>query len=151
MKTSKKGSAGTEIILAAAVIIYILLPLFAAIVQKNVIYNQAEKIKQAIEMSVISLISENSTNDFSSGLLIIITDEDILRDIIYQEIKCINEKMIVIPKDDISVNIYQSGNICSCGFTNSHYMISVDLTAIFNYLGTRNIHIHKHIEFPIIR
>lgn len=151
MDKSKKGSAGTEIILAVALIVYILLPLFAALVQKYVIYNQAEKIKQTIEMSVVSLISENSTNDFSKGLLNIMTDQEKLKDIIYLDIKCLNENMIFIPKDNISIKVYQAENICTCGFVNSHYMISVDLTAIFDYLGTRNIHIHKHIEFPVIR
>jgi len=37
MDKSKKGSAGTEIILAVALIVYILLPLFTALVQKYVI------------------------------------------------------------------------------------------------------------------
>ena len=111
MDKSKKGSAGTEIILAVALIVYILLPLFTALVQKYVIYNQAEKIKQTIEMSVVSLISENITNDFSKGLLNIMTDQDKLKDIIYLDIKCLNENMIFIPKDNISIKVYLAGNL----------------------------------------
>ena len=79
MGIKKKGTGISELLIGVFIIIYILLPLFCSIVNKAMFYHQINKIEQSVEMAVISLISNNNIDSFSSGLLSLDEDNDMLK------------------------------------------------------------------------
>lgn len=128
-----------------------MLPLFFVIVQKTVLYHQADRIKQTVEMSVIALIADNDVVSFSCGNLFIDTEIEVLKQKVFDELSCIGGDMLCIEKKDITIYAKQSGNTCTCGYCNAHFMISADIIAVLDFFGEREFSVHKHIEFPIIR
>ena len=149
MKSKKSGTGISEVIFGTFIIVYIMLPLLISLVHKAMLYHQTYMIQQATEMAVISLIGKNKTESFSSGYLLIDDDEDSLKYMIAEGISlaCINS--LSVKTDQISVNIYEPGNICECGMYSEHFMISADIAATLSFLGERQFTVHKHIEFPI--
>ena len=85
MDRKKKGSGISEVLISVFVLIYIMLPLFCSVVNKAMFYHQCARIEQAVEMAVISLIRENSTDDFSEGKLSIHGEEK-LKSMIFEGI-----------------------------------------------------------------
>ena len=53
----KKGSAVTEVIIFTFVIVFIILPLFSYVLEKSIIINKAEIIRDAIDLANISVFS----------------------------------------------------------------------------------------------
>lgn len=151
MNLKKKGTGISEVLVCVFIIIYIMLPLFCSTVHKAMFYHQAVKIEQAVEMAVISLINENSTQIFSLGFLELQADEQQLTYLISDEISksCISS--LRVNDDDIYISVIETGNRCSCGIYSEHFMISADITATLDFLGQRQFEVHKHIEFPVIR
>lgn len=151
MNRNKRGTGASEVIISVFVIVYVFLPLFSTIVQKAVLYHQTDRIKQTVEMAVISLITDNDVPSFSSGYLSINTDYETLKQKVFDELCLVSSAMLEIQKQNIEISIYQSGNICTCGYCNSHFMIATDISAVLDFFGKRPFSVHKHIEFPITK
>lgn len=50
----KKGSAVTDVVIGAAVIVFVLLPIFSFIAEKFIVLDKAQMIKDAVDMTNIS-------------------------------------------------------------------------------------------------
>ncbi|HQG00299.1 MAG TPA: hypothetical protein PLK23_04960 [Clostridia bacterium] len=151
MERKKKGSGISEVLINFFVLIYIMLPLFCSVVNKAMFYHQCARIQQAVEMAVISLIRENSTDDFSEGKLSIHTGEEKLKSMIFEGISHSCISTLEVEKDNICISLREAGNICSCGTYSQHFIIAADITATLHFLGEREFTVHKHMEFPVVR
>ncbi|HOD93708.1 MAG TPA: hypothetical protein PLT91_05660 [Clostridia bacterium] len=151
MGIKKKGTGISELLIGVFIIIYILLPLFCSIVNKAMFYHQINKIEQSVEMAVISLISNNNIDSFSSGLLSLDEDNDMLKYLIADEISkaCINT--LNVNSEGIDVFVHETDSFCRCGYYSDYFMISADIFATLNFLGQRQMVVHKHVEFPVKR
>ncbi len=149
MNLKKKGNASFQVILFVSLLIYIFIPLFMALVQNGIAIHQKDRIEQTIEMSLIALIAENETTDFSKKNLTINKDPDDLKMDLFYRLNEINPQMLKVDLEDIFLVLVSNKATCSCGFENSHFMIYTDILAKINFLGSKNVLIHKHMEFPI--
>lgn len=60
---SNKGSAATNVIALLGLIIFIILPLFAVIMERYILYNKVNIIKDAVDVANLALYNAISTED----------------------------------------------------------------------------------------
>lgn len=64
---SEKGSGVAQVIAAAAFILFIILPLFSVVIERYILYNKINIIKDAIDLSNLSIYNTISTEKTSKG------------------------------------------------------------------------------------
>jgi hypothetical protein len=151
---NNKGSGAVTAVIAAVAVIYVILPLCISIIQKAIIYHETARIKEVIELAVMSLVTCNDTLSFSQKDLIFDTNEYDLINIIYEQVSVQLKDIVELNKEDMQVVICSKGMSCICGYVSLHDLIYVDIDATLRFAGIyNNIHgfsIHSHIEIPVV-
>jgi len=151
---NKRGSGAAAAVIAVSVVIYVILPLFTAIIQKAIIYHETARIKDVIEFTVMSLATCNDTLSFSEKELIFDTDEYDLTGIVYDQVSMQLKDIVDLKKEDITTVVCAKGMPCACGYISVHVLIYIDIDATLQFPGIyRNSHafsVHSHIELPVI-
>jgi hypothetical protein len=154
-KVNRSGSGAAAAVIAVSVVIYVILPLFTAIIQKAIIYHETARIKDVIEFSVMSLATCNDTLSFSGKELTFDTDEYDLRGIVYDQVSAQLKDIVDLKKEDIAAVVCAKGVQCACGYMSAHIMIYVDIDAILQFPGiyssSHAFSVHTHVELPVIQ
>ena len=124
---NKKGDAVVDVLLMGTLIIFIILPIFAVVVEKQIINNKAQLIKDALDLTNISTYNAINTPSLGKGQVAL--DDDAVLEL-YQRLlaKNLNLNDDLSPKENSiaedtviidSLVIYTSGflRICPEGTT----------------------------------
>lgn len=57
MSRGERGSAAADVVIGAAIIVFIILPVFSTVMEKYIIFNKAQIIRDAVDMTNISTYS----------------------------------------------------------------------------------------------
>jgi len=171
-KSSGAGNRGTavaEVIIAAAMLVFIILPVFSAVMEKYVLSEKARIIKDSVDMANISAYNALDTAELGK------TGVDVTRSKamdIYEEVLKANlnldENLDPLPGSVaegrvkvVSLEIYRSGFPGSCPNGTSilrpsvHSSISIPVrpslyrTAVLSLLGRDHIDIVVHVDSEI--
>lgn len=69
-----RGSAAADVVLGAAIIIFVILPVFSVVIEKYIIYNKLLAIKDAVDMTNIS--AYNAINAENLGRNVVTIDNE---------------------------------------------------------------------------
>ena len=166
---SKKGSAVVDVVIAAAVVIFVILPVFSAVIEKYIFAEKVRMIRDAVDMTNIS--AYNALNTESLGKVQVNADRsEVLK--IFEELLCVNLNLDegLMPKADsiaegrvevTSLEMYMSGLPAKCPMGTSivkpsfHSCINVPIKptlytrVILEMLGRDYIEVVAHVDSEI--
>lgn len=166
---SEKGSAVVDVVVAAAIIVFVILPVFSAVIEKYIYAEKARIIRDAVDMTNIS--AYNALNAESLGQVRVNVDRsEALK--IFEELLCANLNLGegLIPKADSiaegrvevnSLEMYMSGLPAECpegiaiAKPSFHSCINVPIKptlytrVILDMLGRDYIDVEVHVDSEI--
>lgn len=164
-----KGSSVVDVVIGTAIIVFIILPLFAAVIEKYIMLTRAEIIKDAVDITNISVY--NSINSGYLGKSVVTFDEEYLYSL-YKEMLKVNlnlnedltpaEHSIADGRVEIeSVILYEDSFplLCPCNIEIKrpavHSVINVPVKPslfreiILNMLGRQFVELKIHVDSDI--
>lgn len=167
--TSKTGSGVTEVIIAAAMLVFVIIPVFSTVVEKYVLMEKARVIRDAVDITNISAYNALSAENLGKVQVDINRDEAIeyFKDLLANNLR-LDEGLY--PGDDsvaegrvevLSLVLYQNGfpAVCSEGVAilrpSVHSSICVPIQpslyrgVILKLLGKDHIDVVVHVDSDI--
>lgn len=86
----EKGSSVVDVVIAAAMLIFIILPVFSVVIEKYVLMEKARIIRDAVDMTNISVY--NAINAGNLGRLLVNADREEALEI-FEELLCVNLRL----------------------------------------------------------
>lgn len=163
------GSAVADVVIMAAVLVFVVFPVFSAVIEKYIVLDKARLIRDSVDMTNISVY--DALNAESLGK-VSVDFFDARADDIFQELLCRNLKLDsgLIPRRDsvaeakveiLSLTFYMEGfpTICPNGSTierpTVHSCINIPVRPslyrgiILNLLGREHIDLIVHVDSEI--
>lgn len=165
----EKGSAVVDVVIAAAIVIFVLLPVFSVVIEKYILMEKARMIRDTVDMTNISAYNALNTGRLGKVNVDVRRSEALE---IFEELLCANLSLDegLIPKAESiaegrvevsSLEMYMSGlpAKCSCGITivkpSIHSCINVPIKpslyrrAVLSLLGREYIDVVVHVDSEI--
>ncbi len=166
---SRRGSAAADVVIGAAVIVFVILPLFAFIFEKYLIFNKAQIIKDAVDMTNISVYNAMNTGQLGKEDIDIDTDKamDIYKSLLAENLK-LDESLLPL-RDSLAEDrvCVKSLAVFSAGFPQTcpeginitrptvHSVISVPVRPslyrrlILSKMGRQYVELEVHVDSEI--
>jgi len=163
------GSAIVDVVLGAAIIVFVVLPLFSAVIEKYIVMNKAQIIRDAVDMTNIS--TYNAINAGNLGKSIITLDsvevDSIYRTLLAENLNLNNDlspKTGSIAEGPVNIDsllIFTSGFPTVCPNNNEinrpsvHSYITIPVRpslyrqVILNILGKQYVEFKVHVDSEI--
>jgi len=149
---NNKGIGGGQVIIATAVLIFILLPIFTVIFEKMYVRIAIHNYEEVADMAVMSAVSQLNTKSLSNGQLQS-KDIELIKQHVYSCISNYDNQTFSI--STFRLAFYHRNEMCEYGFTSVydffHIVMKVNFKRIANSSDVKQITIHMDIEIPIDR
>lgn len=169
MKMSGKGSAVLEVAIGAAIIVFVVFPVFSVILEKYSIANKVQIIKDAVDMTNISAYNALSPNDLGKSVVTFNSMEvmDIYRSLLARNLNLnsdLSPRSHSIAEGNVDIEaleIYTEGfpTVCPNGTgirrPSVHSLITVPVKPslyrqfVLNLLGREYIELKIHVDSDI--
>lgn len=89
---ARRGSAMVDVIIGAAMIVFVILPLFSAVVERFILFNKAQIARDALDMTNISTYNSLNSAELGKTSVIFVSGEtqQIYRDILSENLRLDN-------------------------------------------------------------